>query len=91
MSNNNSEKIDIMKMDTQGTEFAVIEGAVDSINENKIKIVYTEIITMTTYIGQKYLDEVIKLFRENKFNLYDIYGQSYTIDDKLIVLIISTN
>lgn len=83
IKNNNIEKIDILKLDTQGTEYTIIEGAINSILENKIKIVYTEIITMPTYIGQKHLDEVIKLFRENNFRLYDIYNQSYTNEKKL--------
>lgn len=76
-------KIDILKMDTQGTEFTIIEGAINSILTNKIKLVYSEVITMPTYVGQKHLDEVIRLFRENKFSLYDIYNQEYTSDKKL--------
>lgn len=77
------ERIDILKMDTQGTEYDVILGAVNFIKDDKIKMVYTEIITMPTYIGQRHLDEVLKLFRENNFSLYNIYGQSYTKDKKL--------
>jgi len=83
LENNNIEKIDILKLDTQGTEYMVIEGAVNSIKENRINIIYTEIITLPTYIGQKYLDEVLNIFRINDFNLYDVYNQSYTNDNKL--------
>lgn len=83
MKQYNIERVDVIKMDTQGTEYTIIEGAVNAIKENKIKIVYTEIITMPTYVGQKHLDEVIKLFRDNNFWLYDIYGHSYTGEKRL--------
>lgn len=70
---NNIEKIDILKMDTQGTESLILEGAIETINQNKIKLVYTEIIIMPTYIGQKPLDEALYDYRKNGFILYNFY------------------
>lgn len=81
---NNIDKVDILKMDTQGTEYDIIEGSINSISQNKIKVIYTEIITMPTYDGQRNLDEIIKLLRENNFNLYNIYGLIYTDYKKLM-------
>ena len=83
VEDNNIKIIDILKIDTQGTEFNVIKGAQKTIRENKIKLVYTEIITMPTYVGQKYLDEILEIFRLNDFYLYNIYDQSYTKDKRL--------
>ena len=68
------ERIDLLKLDTQGSEYLVIEGAMQTLS--KIKIIYTEIITMPTYDGQIEFDEFIKLMRLNNFELYNIYNQS---------------
>lgn len=70
-------KIDILKIDAQGTEYYIIEGAVKAIDQNKIKIISLEIITLPTYQNQKYLDEVLRLLRLNGFSLYNIYNLNY--------------
>jgi len=72
------EKIDILKLDTQGTEYLVIEGARQAIQEGKIKLIYLEIITKPTYVNQKYLDEMLQLLRVERFQLYNIYNHSLT-------------
>ncbi len=82
LKENNIGQVDILKMDSQGTEYDIIMGAMDSIQKGKIKLVYTEIITAPTYIGQKHLDEVLKLFRDCKFDLFDIFSLSYTAKNK---------
>jgi FkbM family methyltransferase len=70
----NIDRIDILKMDTQGTEYMVVEGAERMIRENKIKIIFTEMIIMPTYVGQKHLDELLYFYRKNGFILYNLYG-----------------
>jgi len=72
------DKIDILKLDTQGTEFQIIEGASQSIRENKISLIYMEIILMPTYQEQKNLDEILLLLRNMGFSLYNFYNYSYT-------------
>lgn len=74
----NIEQIDILKIDTQGTEYYVIEGALKSIEKEKIRLVYLEILTMPTYKDQKYFDEVLSLLRLNGFHLYNLYNFSNT-------------
>jgi FkbM family methyltransferase len=75
--------IDILKLDTQGTEYQIIEGAAQTIAANKIKLIYTEIITMPTYEGQKSFDEVLQLLRNKGFSLYNLYNFSHTPAGKL--------
>lgn len=78
MLQHNIDHIDILKLDTQGSEYLVIDGALRTITEGKIKLVYLEIITMPTYENQKHLDEMIELLRLNGFSLYDFYNYNYS-------------
>ena len=75
---NEIDCIDILKLDTQGTEYQVIEGAANTIAKNKIKLIYLEIITMPTYSGQKHFDEILLLLRNKEFNLFNLYNYSHT-------------
>lgn len=75
---NQIEKIDILKLDTQGTEYQIIEAASKSISQNKISLIYLEIIIMTTYQQQKSFDEILLLLRSKGFVLYNLYNYSYT-------------
>jgi FkbM family methyltransferase len=75
---NQIDKIDILKLDTQGTEYQIIEGASQTINQNKIALIYLEIIMVPTYQEQKNLDEILLLLRNKGFFLYNFYNYSYT-------------
>ena len=71
------DKIDILKLDTQGTEYLIIEGARETIKKGRIRIVYMEIIILPTYQGQKYFDEILLLMRVNGFKLFKMYDFSF--------------
>ena len=71
-------RIDILKLDTQGTEYQIIEGADKAFLEGRIKVIYTEIITRPTYIGQKELHEVLRIIQDKGFRLHNFYNYSLT-------------
>lgn len=71
-------QVDVLKIDTQGTEYLVIEGALQSIKAGKIKMIYMEILTLPTYENQKKFDEILLLLRTNGFALHNIYNTSLT-------------
>lgn len=75
---NRISKIDVLKMDVQGAEYMVMQGAKKSIEKGLINLIYTEIITLPTYKGQLHLDEMIKLMRSYGFKLYNLYNLSLT-------------
>ena len=77
-------KINILKLDTQGAEYSIIEGALNSIAQNKISLIYLEIIIMPTYVGQKYLDEILFLLRQTGFVLYNFYNYQFTASGELL-------
>lgn len=72
------KRVDILKLDTQGTEYQIIEGAGKAFSEGRIKVIYTEIITMPTYIGQKELHEVLHIIQDKGFRLHNFYNYSLT-------------
>jgi FkbM family methyltransferase len=75
--------IDILKMDAQGAEYMILEGATKAIREKRIGLIYSEIITLSTYEGQKEFDEMLRIFRENGFALHNLFNPSLTDDGRL--------
>lgn len=80
---NSIEIIDILKIDTQGTEYEVIQGASKTIEQNKIKLVYLEIIVISTYKKQRYPDEILFLLRSKGFHLFNQYNYTYSDEGEL--------
>ncbi len=76
---NNIDCIDILKMDTQGAEHLVLEGAKESIKQGKIKLIFTEMIVMPTYENQKELHELFEMYHSYGFELYNLYN---SVDQK---------
>jgi FkbM family methyltransferase len=70
--------IDILKLDTQGTEYQIIEGASHILSLEKIRLIYTEIITLPTYNNQKEILETMQLLYDYSFRLYGVYNQHYS-------------
>lgn len=70
--------IDILKLDTQGAEFLIIEGAKKTLQNGKIKIIYTEILALPTYQDQKLMHELIGTLYSFGFELFNFYNPSYT-------------
>ncbi|MBN2514367.1 MAG: FkbM family methyltransferase [Sedimentisphaerales bacterium] len=68
------EKIDLLKIDVQGAEYLVLEGAQKTLAKNSIKIIYSEIITTATYENQKNFSEIVSLFYNFGFELYNFYN-----------------
>jgi FkbM family methyltransferase len=78
ISENNIKKIDILKLDVQGSEFMVLEGAKKAIESGIIKVIFAEMITLPTYKNQKNPGEFLELLRSCGFMLYNFYNISLT-------------
>ncbi|MDX2189096.1 MAG: FkbM family methyltransferase [Bacteroidota bacterium] len=48
---NNIQKIDLLKIDTEGFEYNVLLGATEMLNQNKIKFIHFEFNAMNVYAG----------------------------------------
>ena len=80
---NEIQNIDILKMDVQGAEYMVINGAKETLKKGIVQIIYTEIITLPTYEQQLDFDEMINLLKANGFKLYNLYNHSLTKEGEL--------
>jgi FkbM family methyltransferase len=75
--------LDILKLDVQGAEFSVLEGARELLQHQHIDLIYMEMITAPTYVGQRKLSEYLGLFEALKYELFDFYNPCHK-DGRLI-------
>ena len=66
--------IDILKMDTQGYELAVLEGAGELLSDYAIRFVYLEVLFVPLYEGQAEFGGVYDLLRHASYQLVGLYG-----------------
>ncbi len=76
--------LDILKLDVQGAEFSVLEGALGLLQDQKIDLIYMEMITAPTYVGQRRLSEYLGLFDILKYELFDFYNPCHDKNGRLI-------
>lgn len=67
--------IDILKIDTQGAEYAVFQGAQGMLAAQNIDIIYTELIMCPTYQGQHKLHEYLSLLDSFGYEALDFFDQ----------------
>jgi FkbM family methyltransferase len=70
--------VDILKLDVQGAEYLVLEGAAQTLGAGRVNLIYSEVITQPTYKNQKELHEVLGLFHNRGFRVHNIYDLSRT-------------
>lgn len=75
--------IDILKLDVQGAEPLVMEGALSACRAGIIGLVYSEIIIQPTYKGQKRFDESLAAFYASGFDLFNMYNMCFTAEGRL--------
>ena len=69
---NNIQKIDLLKIDTQGYEDKVLEGSIETIKNNKVSIVLTEIMFDNVYDKYFSFSDLEKFLIPNKFRMVGI-------------------
>ena len=74
-------KAEFIKIDTQGTEYQILEGAISNLKLNTVAIL-CEVEFFSIYENQKLFEDVIIYLRKFGFKLYGIYP-SYRSNQKL--------
>jgi FkbM family methyltransferase len=82
-SNGNSAKIDLMKIDTQGTEYEVLKGSLANLKTN-IKAVSLEFQYLPFYKNSLPFYETMKLLYENGFILYSFFEKKQKANMQLL-------
>ena len=72
-ANNLTERVDVLKIDTQGTELQVLKGAEDLLKE-KIKIIILEVQFVNFYKGSPPYYKIFEFLYNHEFNLLDFYN-----------------
>jgi FkbM family methyltransferase len=67
------ERIDILKIDVQGSEIKVLEGGRFLFEAKRIGMIFIEANFVPLYVGQAYFDEVMAFLKEFGFRLFDLY------------------
>jgi FkbM family methyltransferase len=67
-------RVDILKLDAQGAEFAILQGAKSMLANGAISLVYTELIMVPTYKGQHKLHEYLSFLEAFDYNLLDFFN-----------------
>ena len=70
---NSLAAIEILKTDTQGFDLEVLKGARGLMAENRIHLVYTELIFSDLYRDIPPVDEFLRFMREHGFQLVSFY------------------
>ena len=73
----NIETIDILKIDVQGSELKVLQGAERLLKDRLVKLIFTEISIAPNYKGQSEIDEIIKFLRENKYKIFNFFKMKH--------------
>ncbi|MBA3660180.1 MAG: FkbM family methyltransferase [Gammaproteobacteria bacterium] len=63
---------EMIKLDTQGTEFEILQGSLQTLSERTVAIV-TEVAFCELYQGQKLFSEIEMLLREKQFSFYGFH------------------
>jgi FkbM family methyltransferase len=70
---NNIKRIDLLKLDTDGTEHEVLLGAENLLSQGKIGLIYTEISGFKKTFDNK-MDKIVKLLDKYNFELKKVYN-----------------
>jgi FkbM family methyltransferase len=69
--------IHLLKIDAQGAEYKILQGAAGVLRAGLIDLLYMEIITMPTYRGQRSLAYYLEFLDKNQMTLFGIYNLSF--------------
>lgn len=71
------DSIDIIKLDLQGNELAALRGAIQLLENNKVKAILSEVSFISQYKNQPLAPELINMLNDYDFDLFNIYQINY--------------
>lgn len=77
------QQVDILKIDVQGAEMAVLRGAEKALDSARIKVIFFEIITCDTYKNQPAIQDYLKFLDSKNYGLVGFYDQANGPDGQL--------
>ena len=77
------ERIDVLKIDTQGYEMEVLAGGRQTLTDRKVKLIFCEVNFVDIYEGQASYHSLARTLDEFGFSLFDYYDFRYSADGQL--------
>lgn len=71
------DRIDILKMDAQGSELDILRGGARLLSEGRVRLIYTELIFVPVYEKQPAFHEIAAYLAPFGFRLFDFFGFTY--------------
>jgi FkbM family methyltransferase len=71
------DRIDILKMDAQGSELDILRGGERLLSQGRVGLVYTELIFVPVYEKQPAFHEIATFLAPFGFRLFDFFGFTY--------------
>ncbi|MBN9516655.1 MAG: FkbM family methyltransferase [Alphaproteobacteria bacterium] len=76
-TNEGLERVDILKLDTQGHELDILQGETEFLRSGKVRFVLVELLFSSVYATQGRAGEIIGLLEGCGFKLFDFYDFAY--------------
>lgn len=77
------ERIDLLKLDTQGGERDILLGASGLLAAGRVEVIVTEFFAVSHYEGTPLLDEIWSLLRRFGYGLFDIFCGPHAVNGQL--------
>jgi FkbM family methyltransferase len=77
------EQIDLLKLDVQGYELKVLEGATNMLRDQKVAFILTELNFVSLYEGQAFFHQVYERLQTHGFQLVSLYNENFRSDPVL--------
>lgn len=71
------DRVDLLKIDTQGAEYNVLEGAADILSRRAVTVLVFELITATTYEQQRLPSEYFALLESRGYVFSGVFSPIY--------------
>jgi hypothetical protein len=71
------EQFDILKLDTQGHDLAILQGQADLLRSGRIRYILAELLFAPLYTGQAQAGQVISLLESCGYQVLDFYDFVY--------------
>lgn len=73
-ANHNIDRIDLIKLDTQGSELEVLKGSNNLLKTQSISAIYCEVEFLEIYENQPLFDEIFRYLASYNYTLYNLYN-----------------
>lgn len=78
------DRIDLLKLDVQGAELKVLNGAWRLLGEGAIRYVYAEMLMEKSYKGQPTPSEFLRAFESHGFSVHNMYNPMNSTSGKML-------